>query len=208
MSTQASRIVLPAVPPEQADAPVAAWNEPVVIDTYAVAAPDPYPAYLEMRVYQGSSGAVYPLPFFERIEHTKRPHAWQAVHLENAWVRLMILPELGGRIHVAVDKTNGYDFFYCNNVIKPALVGLAGPWVSGGVEFNWPQHHRPATYLPTDWTIEREPDGSVRWRSPVGLTYWTRPEETWPRLPSPPPAAPPDAPARAAPSGYPDVPPF
>ena len=68
----------------------------------------------------------------------------------------MILPELGGRIHVGYDKTTGYDFFYRNNVIKPALVGLAGPWISGGVEFNWPQHHRPATFLPGEATIEHE----------------------------------------------------
>ncbi len=161
MPSDGSRIVLPAVPSEQAGAAVAAWHEPVVIDTYDPAPPDPYPAYLERRVYQGSSGQVYPLPFFEKISHTKRPQVWQAIHLENAWVRLMILPELGGRIQVAVDKTNGYDFFYRNNVIKPALVGLAGPWVSGGVEFNWPQHHRPATFLPMDWTIERESDGAV-----------------------------------------------
>jgi len=157
----ASRLELPAVPADQLGAPVAAWHEPVVIDTYAPAAPDRYPAYLETRVYQGSSGRVYPLPFVERIEHQKAPHAWEALHLENRWVRLTILPGLGGRIHVALDKTNGYDLFYRNNVIKPALVGLAGPWISGGVEFNWPQHHRPATYLPTDWTIEREPDGAV-----------------------------------------------
>ncbi len=38
---------------------------------------------------------------------------------------------------------------------------LTGPWISGGVEFNWPQHHRPATFLPTDVSIEREADGSV-----------------------------------------------
>ncbi len=152
---------LPAIPADQAGAAVAAWCEPVVIDTYEPAAPDRYPAYLETRVYQGSSGQVYPLPFFERIEHAKAPRAWEALHLENRWVRLMVLPGLGGRIHVGLDKTNGYDFFYRNNVIKPALVGLAGPWISGGVEFNWPQHHRPATYLPTDWSIEREPDGSV-----------------------------------------------
>ncbi len=161
MSSDRSRIVLPAVPSEQAGSSVAAWHEPVVIDTYEPAPPDPYPAYLERRVYQGSSGQVYPLPFIERISHTKHARPWQAIHLENAWVRLMILPELGGRIQVAVDKTNGYDFFYRNNVVKPALVGLAGPWVSGGVEFNWPQHHRPATFLPTDWAIEREPDGAV-----------------------------------------------
>ena len=40
-------------------------------------------------------------------------------------------------------------------MIKPALVGLAGPWISGGVEFNWPQHHRPATFLPVDGHRER-----------------------------------------------------
>ncbi|GAB4004731.1 hypothetical protein GCM10029992_50590 [Glycomyces albus] len=73
----------------------------------------------------------------------------------------MILPELGGRIHIGLDKTRGYDFFYRNDVIKPALVGLAGPWVSGGVEFNWPQHHRPATHLPVETEIETEADGSV-----------------------------------------------
>ena len=91
----------------------------------------------------------------------RRRALWDAVHLENEYVRLMILPELGGRIHVGLDKTRGYDFFYRNDVIKPALVGLAGPWISGGVEFNWPQHHRPATYLPCEVTIEEEPDGSV-----------------------------------------------
>lgn len=81
--------------------------------------------------------------------------------LENEFIRVMIPPELGGRIHAGKDKTDGYDFFYTHNVIKPALVRLAGPWVSGGVEFNWPQHHRPATFMPVDVEIERHPDGAV-----------------------------------------------
>nr|WP_286219428.1 DUF5107 domain-containing protein [Paraoerskovia sediminicola] len=123
--------------------------------------PDAYPAYLGNRVYQGSSGQIFPLPFHERISSTKSPRQWDAIHLENEWVRLMILPELGGRIHIGVDKSNGYDFFYRNNVIKPALVGLTGPWLAGGVEFNWPQHHRPGTFLPTDAFIEYEDDGAV-----------------------------------------------
>lgn len=156
-----SRIHLPAVPEEQAGNPVAAWYQDVEIDTYMPAEPGRFPLYLDARVYQGSSGRVYPLPFHERIEAVKKPVSWSAIHLENPWVRLMILPELGGRIHVGLDKTRDYDFFYRNNVIKPALVGLAGPWVSGGVEFNWPQHHRPATFLPVDTTIEHEEDGSV-----------------------------------------------
>jgi len=141
--------------------PVAAWAEDVTIDTYAIGEPDAYPEFLASRVFQGSSGAVFPLPFFDHIDHSKAPKTWHAVHLENEFVRLMILPELGGRIQIGQDLTNGYDFFYRNNVIKPALVGLAGPWISGGVEFNWPQHHRPATVLPTDYWIECEPDGVI-----------------------------------------------
>lgn len=124
-------------------------------------APDTKPAFFKQRVYQGSNGGVFPLPFHERISQDKAPHAWTAVHLENEWLRVVVLPELGGRIHIGYDKVAGYDFFYRNNVIKPALVGLAGPWISGGVEFNWPQHHRPATFLPTDFEIEHEADGAV-----------------------------------------------
>jgi tetratricopeptide (TPR) repeat protein len=156
-----SRIHLPPVPDRLAADPVAAWSEPMTIDSYLPLEPSRYPAFLDARVYQGSSGKVFPLPFHERISQVKHPHSWQAVHLENEWVRLVILPELGGRIYIGYDKTADYDFFYRNNVIKPALVGLAGPWLSGGVEFNWPQHHRPGTFLPTDVEIERESDGSV-----------------------------------------------
>jgi tetratricopeptide (TPR) repeat protein len=161
MPIEQSRIVLPEAPAGLADHSVRAWREPVAIDTYAPAAPDRYPAYLDQRAYQGSSGAVYPLPFIDAISREKAPRDWDAIHLENEYVRLMILPELGGRIHIGLDKTRGYDFFYRNDVIKPALVGLAGPWVSGGVEFNWPQHHRPATHLPVESRIETEADGAV-----------------------------------------------
>ena len=127
MLDEPSRLDLPAVPAHLVGQAVAAWRQPVTIDTYLPDPADRYPAFLENRVYQGSSGQVYPLPFHERISPTKVPHAWDAIHLENPWIRLMILPELGGRIHVGMDTTNGYDFFYRNNVIKPALVGLAGP---------------------------------------------------------------------------------
>ena len=156
-----SVVDLPCVPADQHDLAVAGWSEPIVIDTYLPEPASYFPAFLEGRVYQGSSGRIYPLPQHERISPDKRPHTWQALHLENQWVRLTVLPELGGRIYIGYDKVADYDFFYRNNVIKPALVGLAGPWVSGGVEFNWPQHHRPATFLPTDWDIERDDDGSV-----------------------------------------------
>jgi tetratricopeptide (TPR) repeat protein len=140
--------------------PVRCWEEQVVIPTYPVQDADPNPMFLEKRVYQGSSGKVYPNPFTDSVALEKKDKAYRAIMLENEFVQLMILPEIGGRIHAGLDKTNGYDFFYRQHVIKPALVGLLGPWISGGVEFNWPQHHRPSTYMPVHASIEEHADGS------------------------------------------------
>lgn len=81
--------------------------------------------------------------------------------MENEYLKVMVLPELGGRIQRAYDKTNDYDFVYYNHVIKPTLVGLTGPWISGGIEFNWPQHHRPTTFSPVDFTLKQGEDGSA-----------------------------------------------
>jgi hypothetical protein len=80
---------------------VRAWTEEVVIPTYLPARPDPNPMFLERRVYQGSSGKVYPLPFTDRITERPVDRPWKAVWLENEFLRVMVLPEIGGRIHVA-----------------------------------------------------------------------------------------------------------
>lgn len=156
-----SALDLPDRPDDLAGRAAAAWAAPLTLTTYEPLPPDRFPAYLDRRVYQGSSGRVYPLPFHHQIADEPHQREWRAVHLENEWLRIVVLPELGGRIHVARERAGGRDFFWTNPVIKPALVGLAGPWVAGGVELNWPQHHRPATYLPVDVEIEEEPDGAV-----------------------------------------------
>lgn len=139
---------------------VRAWRETASIPTYAAGAADPHPFFLERRVYQGSSGAVYPFPVVESVSNECAPRDYDAVFLENEYLKVMILPELGGRVQMALDKTNGYHFVYYNRVVKPALVGLAGPWISGGIEFNWPQHHRPSTFHPVDCEIVSNDDGS------------------------------------------------
>jgi tetratricopeptide (TPR) repeat protein len=159
-SVDLPKLELPPAPAAEQGS-VKAWHAPVSMLTYMPADPDPNPLFLEKRAYQGSSGRVYPLPVIDYVERTPHPRFWDAVHIENEFLRLMILPAIGGRIHVGLDMRTGYDFFYRQNVIKPALVGLAGPWISGGVEFNWPQHHRPATFMPVETAIERDPDGSV-----------------------------------------------
>lgn len=147
--------------------PVTAALESIVIPTYPVGAPEKNPVFFEKRVYQGSNGKVYPVPFIDRVFDTPGPVTYQSARLENEHVRLVMLPEIGGRIFIGQDKDNNdYDFFYRQDVVKPALVGLAGPWISGGVEFNWPQHHRPGTFLPADVWIEEESDGArTVWQS-------------------------------------------
>lgn len=140
---------------------VIARHEPLTLPTYPVGAPEKNPVFFERRVYQGSNGKVYPVPFIDKVFDEPRPVTYRSVRLENDFVRLVLLPEIGGRLLIGQDKTNrDYDFFYRQDVIKPALVGLAGPWISGGIEFNWPQHHRPGTFLPSDAWIEEEPDGA------------------------------------------------
>jgi tetratricopeptide (TPR) repeat protein len=142
--------------------PVTARLEKLSIPTYGLGKPEKNPVFFEKRVYQGSCGKVYPVPFIDKVyqDEPPKPVDYVAARLENEFVRLVMLPEIGGRIFLGQDKANhDYDFFYRQDVIKPALVGLAGPWISGGVEFNWPQHHRPGTYLPADAAIEDEGGG-------------------------------------------------
>ena len=154
---------------------VKAWRETIVIPTYEVGTPEKYPVFLEKRVYQASSGAVYPHPVIEHISDEKVNKKWDVIFIENKYIKLMILPALGGRIQMAYDKIRARHFVYYNEVIKPALVGLTGPWISGGIEFNWPQHHRPSTYDPVDSAIEENADGSVTvWVSELERMFRTK----------------------------------
>lgn len=126
---------------------VKAWVEEVILPTYPIGKVDPNPLFLEKRVYQGSSGSVYPYGVIDSISDDKIDQSYQAVFIENDYIKIMLLPELGGRIHRAYDKMKGRDFVYYNEVVKPALVGLLGPWISG--ELNSTGHS--ITVQPLSW---------------------------------------------------------
>ena len=84
------------------------WSEVVAIPTYGIGEPLKQPLFLHQRVYQGSSGVVYPYPVIDRVFDEKRDQNYTAVFLENQYLKIMILPELGGRVQMALDKTNNY----------------------------------------------------------------------------------------------------
>ena len=153
------------------------------IPTYVPGAPNDLPFFFEKKAYQGATGRVYPLPYTDKLSNHPVAKDYDAVTLDNEYIEVVLLPELGGKIHGAKAKHNGYEFIYQNTVIKPAMVGLAGPWVSGGVEFNWAQHHRPTTFMPLEATLQSNPDGSKtcwmgeaepfhRMRGMVGITVF------------------------------------
>jgi len=95
-----------------------------MLPTYETGENEKNPMFLEKRVYQGSSGVVYPYPVIEKIKDEKIEKAYRAVFLENYYLKIMILPELGGRLQMGYDKIKKRHFVYYNQVIKPALVGL------------------------------------------------------------------------------------
>jgi len=123
--------------------------------------------FAENRVHQRTSGRPYPNKVVMQVDRKEKiQKEYTAVRLENEYLEVVILPEIGGRIYSARDKITGYDFFYKQHVIKPALIGVLGSWISGGVEFNWPFHHRASGFMPCDYTLSEEPDGSaVCWLS-------------------------------------------
>jgi tetratricopeptide (TPR) repeat protein len=101
--------------------------------------------------------------------------SYKAVYLENEFIKVCVLPEIGGRLFYAIDKTNKYDFFYHQHVIKPAMVGMLGAWIDGGIEWNFPDHHRPTSFMSVDYTFHKNPDGSATvWVGELELRHRTR----------------------------------
>lgn len=140
--------------------PVTLTEVDEVIPTYQSGPPDPSPMFYFGRMSQGAEGRTYPYPLYSNLTDRKVDQTYHLVYLENEYVKIGIAPQLGGRLFSAVDKTNGYNFVYRQHVIKPALIGLIGAWISGGIEWNIPHHHRATTYLPVQYRTEENADGS------------------------------------------------
>ena len=137
------------------------WQEKEKLKTYRLGEANEAPHFIEKKQYQGACGKVYPLQVTDRIFDETEEKTYDMVHMENDYISVKLLPAIGGKIYGASAKKNGYEFIYENPVVKPALIGLCGPWVSGGAEFNWPQHHRPTTYAPVEYSLRENADGSV-----------------------------------------------
>ena len=128
------------------------WSLP----TYSVAPADKNPMFFRGESYQGASKVIYPYGMNDVISNERTEKSWKAVILENEYIKLCVTPEIGGKLYYATDKTNGYNFVYRNNVVKPSNIGMLGAWVSGGIEWCVIHHHRASTFLPVDYELGGE----------------------------------------------------
>jgi tetratricopeptide (TPR) repeat protein len=140
---------------------VTVTEETLVIPTYLVDPPNLMPRFYEGGSHQGVQRRIYPYPMDDGLTRVKEDRTYPVIDLENPYIKIGVMPGLGARIFYAVDKTNNYDFFYRQHVIKPSLIGMVGYWVSGGNAWGSPHHHGPNTVRPMDYRIEKKPDGSV-----------------------------------------------
>lgn len=135
---------------------VQVWEEPFVIPTYELGPDDPNPSFHRRGYWD-----IYPYSMQDDLTGVKQDKTYQAIFLENQYLKLVVLPELGGHLYSVLDKTSGHELFYRNNVVKPGLVALRGAWISGGVEFNFPKGHTVTTVSPVDYFLVHHDDGSA-----------------------------------------------
>jgi hypothetical protein len=124
--------------------------------TYPFSDPNPIPFLAE------ENKRIYPYHSFDGYSLTGQKQQWKVIKLENDYIEVFILPEVGGKIWGAIEKSTGKEFIYRNEVMKFRNISLRGPWTSGGIEFNFGIiGHSPSTSTPVDYITRENVDGSV-----------------------------------------------
>lgn len=132
------------------------WTASIQLPTYAEGPANPNPPF-DLFTFGRFN---YPYPIRDALTDRRETVTWRALHLENEYLRLTVLPDLGGHIYSSVDKRTGREMFYANTAIKKALIGYRGAWAAFGVEFNFPVSHNWMSMSPVDFATVQHPDGS------------------------------------------------
>lgn len=152
-------VLLPAVllPVTLAAQPVRVWEGAITLPTYGLLPDDPNPQFRET-----DGSIVYPYTMQDNLGNERADRSWRAFFLENEYLKLACLPEIGGRIQWVLDKRRNEQMFYDNRVIRPGLIALRGAWISGGIEWNrGPQGHTVTSFSPVNVAGVRNADGSA-----------------------------------------------
>jgi tetratricopeptide (TPR) repeat protein len=140
---------------------VKAYEGKEEIPSYKRGPDETSPIFYTGRGVQGAAGHIYPYPAQLSLGDKLSTETYDMVYLENEYLKVTILPSFGGKLFSAIDKTNGHELFHRNSTVKPDLIGSLGAWISGGIEWCFPHHHRTSTLLPADYRIVENSDGSA-----------------------------------------------
>jgi tetratricopeptide (TPR) repeat protein len=135
---------------------VRVWQDTIQIPTYAEGPANPNPPFDLLSFGRFN----YPYPLRDALTEKREVVNWRALHLENEYLRLTVLPDLGGHVYSCLDKRNGRQMFYANSTIKKALIGYRGAWAAFGIEFNFPVSHNWMSLSPVDFATAENADGS------------------------------------------------
>lgn len=135
---------------------VRAWQGTIEIPTYRLGPADPNPPFLLINPRR-----IYPYTMLDDLTHDRVTKTYQALYLENQYLRIIILPQLGGHVYSIYDKINNREVLYRNHVIKYGLVGPRGAWIAGGMEFSFPYAHTMVSVSPVEFTLRHNSDGSA-----------------------------------------------
>jgi tetratricopeptide (TPR) repeat protein len=141
------------------------WQGTLTIPTYELGAPDPNPPFALVNPHP-----VYPYPMLDELSDRRVPKTYRAIYLENQYLKITILPELGGHIYSVYDKLNQREMLYRNRVIKYGLVGPRGAWIAGGMEFSFPFAHTTDTVSTVASALHQNDDGSAT--AVIGAVDW------------------------------------
>ena len=157
-------IFLPAAYVARAQA-VHGWQGTITIPTYQLGPPDPNPPFSLV-----NPNPVYPYAMLDDLSDERVPKNYRAIYLENEYLKVTILPELGGHIYSIYDKLNRREMLYRNRVIKYGLVGPRGAWIAVGMEFSFPFAHTTLTVSTVASDLHQNADGSAT--AVVGAVDW------------------------------------
>ncbi|MBI1941179.1 MAG: DUF5107 domain-containing protein [Acidobacteria bacterium] len=135
---------------------VRAWEGTLDIPTYLLGEEDPNPPFSLVNRHR-----IYPYTMLDDLTDKRENKTSKALFLENEYLKAIVLPEMGGRLYSLYDKVSEREMFYRNNVVKFGLVALRGAWISGGIEFNFPDGHTTVTVSPVASTLLHRSDGSA-----------------------------------------------
>jgi tetratricopeptide (TPR) repeat protein len=129
----------------------------LTLPTYWIKGENPNPVFRS----QYGVAHIYPYTLLDDIASTPAEKTYRTLVLENRYLQVTVLPDLGGRVYSVFDKISGREVFYKNPIVKFSPLAIRGAFFSGGVEFSFPVAHAPTTADPVNWEIKENEDGSA-----------------------------------------------